>query len=408
MAGTPIAAWFGSPVGRASAFYATLFLTAGVANPFLPIWLKSNGLIASQIGTVSAAPILVMVLFNMLVGRIADRASDWRQVIIAGALMAAVTSCGLLFADSYWTIVVVWTLVMVPFQAISPVADAATMRMARRRGADFGTIRVWGTVGFVVATVTSGFLLGAFGVGAFVPVIIFVCALRAGSSLRLPYFRAPSDDDVAPSAGSEHAPPLVARRIRQLWRPWFLLPLLGGALLQASHMLQMGFGALIWKEAGVPDWVIGPLWAVAPGGEILVMLYFKKLAPRFSARHLLLAACAMGAIRWVGFSFNPPVWALALLQMLHMGSFGLGYLGIIEFVANWTTEEIAAEAQSFFVVIRQIAQVAALTGFGFLVDLAGSGAYWVAAAVTVVGAGLIAISLALMSPAREHEEGGAA
>jgi MFS transporter, PPP family, 3-phenylpropionic acid transporter len=400
----PSAAWFGSPAGRASIFYASLYLTAGVANPFLPIWLKSNGLSAGEIGTVSALPIFVMVLLNMGVGRIADRASDWRQVIVAGAIMAGVTSLGLVFAHSYWVILIVWTLVVVPFQAISPVADAATVRMTRRRGGDFGTIRAWGTIGFIAATIVAGFLLDWHGVGVFVPVIIFVCILRAGASLQLPYFRAGSGVD-GPSGGNDRpSRPLVAHRIRELWRPWFLLPLIGAALLQASHMMWMGFGALLWKEAGVPEWVIGPLWSVAPACEIAVMLYFRKLAPRFSARHLLVVACAMGVIRWVGFSFSPPVWGLVILQTLHMGSFALGYLGVIAFIANWTTEDIAAEAQSFFVVIRQIAQVLALTGFGYLVDIAGNGAYWVAALMAGAGGTLVMISLAMISPARERGE----
>ena len=38
---------------------------------------------------------------------------------------------------------------------------------------------------------------------------------------------------------------------------------------------------------------------------------------------------------------------LALLQLLHAFTFAMGYLGGIYFIANWTSEDIAAEAQGF-------------------------------------------------------------
>ena len=43
------------------------------------IWFTEKGLNAGQIGIVNALPVFVMLILNMIVGRIADRARDWRQ-----------------------------------------------------------------------------------------------------------------------------------------------------------------------------------------------------------------------------------------------------------------------------------------------------------------------------------------
>jgi PPP family 3-phenylpropionic acid transporter len=85
-----------------------------------------------------------------------------------------------------------------------------------------------------------------------------------------------------------------------------------------------------------------------------------------------------------------------------MVTFGLSYLGVVNFVANWTSEDIAAEAQSFFTVIRQVVQVVALTGFGLLTTQFGAGAFYGASAMAVAGAMLTFASLMLMPARRER------
>jgi PPP family 3-phenylpropionic acid transporter len=402
--GLPSAAAVRSPVARASAFYFAFLMTAAVSNPYLAIWLTSKGVSPAGIGIINAMPFLVMILLNQAVGRIADKAGDWRSTIVVGSVLAAVAPVALFFVDDFLGILVVWVLVIVPFQSIAPVVDAATIRLTRRVGADFSLVRVWGTLGFVAMTIVAGILLERFGGEAFVPLLIVAALLRAMLSLQLPLFRAPAATVEADAAGAGEPPvanPMIATRLRQVWRPWFLLPLIGVALLHGSHMMQMAFGALIWQQAGIPASLIGPLWAVGPAGEIVVMLFFARLARRFSARHLILAACLVAVLRWVGFALEPPLWVLALLQLSHMVTFGLSYLGVVNFVANWTSDDIAAEAQSFFTVVRQVVQVVALAGFGFLTAQFGANAFYGASAMAAAGAALTFGSLLLMPARRE-------
>lgn len=403
--GLPIAAGLTSPAARTSIFYFALYMTGAVSNPYLAIWLSGQGISPEQIGVVNALPFFVMILLNQIVGRVADRAGDWRSTIIVGSILAAIGPVLLFFVNDYMGILIVWTLIIVPFQAIAPVVDAASLRLARRIGADFALIRVWGTIGFVVMTVAAGLLLDWYGAAAFLPLVLLSSVLRMLASLQLPLFRAPVASGPGVAAAKPKRPnPLVATRLRQVWRPWFLLPLIGVALLHGSHMMQMGFGALIWQQQGIPAWVIGPLWAVAPAGEIVVMLFFARLARRFSARHLILFACLAAVVRWAGFAMDPPIWVLAVLQLLNMVTFGLSYLGIVNFIANWTSEDIAAEAQGFFTVIRQVVTVLALTGFGFLTAQFGAGAFYGAAAMGAAGAVLTFISILLMHPRHERRQ----
>lgn len=388
-----------TPEVRTGFYYTAMFLPPGVATLLLPIWLDSQGISPEQIGIISAVPIFMMIVLNLFVGRIADRARDWRSVIVAGSLVAGVVSMGFMFVDAFWGILIVNTLCVIAFMAIEPVIDAAAIRMTRRRGSDFALVRIWGTFGYIAATGLAGVLFGWIGIAVFIPLFIAMSLLRGGAALSLPYFRASEHDREQKAAAGV---PLVemSGTLKEVMRPWFVLTLVGTALLQASHMLLTSFGALLWVQAGVDEALVGVLWMIAPICEIATMLAFARLSRRFSARHLLLVACACGVVRWAGVAYATEFWQLALLQALHMGTYGLAYMGIINFIANWTGEDIAAQTQSLYVVMRQAASVAVLVAFGPLVAVFGVQSFLAASMVSVLGGVMIVISLFIMQTKR--------
>src|SRR5690606_28918792 len=299
------------------------------------------GISPDEIGIINAAPVLVMLAINILVGRLADKASDWRQAIVVLSLIAGAVPIGLWFVNGFWGILLVWTLAMVPASALVPVIDAATIRMTQRRGTDFGAVRAWGTVGYMATTFIAGPVIAAFGEAAFVPLFVAWSLLRAVLSLQLPRFRAPPGE----LASIVDRP--SAKRLLEVMRPWFILPLVGLGMHVSVHMVLGGFGALLWARQGIPEGLIGPLIAVMAAAEAAMMFLWTKLKIQASARHLIIIAALVGAARWGAMAFEPPVWLLFFLQLLHAITFAFAYFGGIHFIARWTSEDIAAEAQGF-------------------------------------------------------------
>lgn len=385
-----IARW-DTPEVRASIYQFTVYLPGAVSSVFLGIWLSEHGLPADQIGLINSIPMLCLLAVNMLVGRIADQAKDWRSVIIILSLLAAAAAVGLFFVTEFWGLVLVWSLCTMTNGSIPPIIDAASVRMTRRNGTDFGVVRAWATLGYVAGAGGLGLLISVYGSAAFVPLFLGMSVLRAVLGLLLPRFRAP-----------EHALTLAQSaprpKLRDSLQLWFVLPLIAFALLNSSHALIGAFAGLLWTENGIPQYYIGLLLAVAATAEAAIMLAWRRFGARITARTLILAACTASLLRFTIMAFNPPVEVLFLLQTLHAISFGVGYFGTVHFIANWTSESNAAEAQGFANMLQQGTSMASLTAFGWLVVHFGSYAYFYSTIVALIAMACVALSLKLRPP----------
>ena len=379
-----------SPELRAAIYHFSVFGPNGVISVYFGIWLVNRGVGPDEIGIINAAPVLLMLALNVLVGRIADRASDWRGVIIALSLIAGAVPVALFFVSGFWSILIIWTLSIMPSFALVPIIDAATLRMTERRGTDFSLVRAWGTVGFMVSSVAAGPILAWLGDAAFVPLFVILALGRALLSFQLPRFRAERVASSAPRQG--------ATRLGQVLKPWFILTLLGLGILYSTHGAFGAFAALQWSQQGISENLIGPLIGTMAAAEAAMMFVWTRLNLKVSARNLIIFASIVAALRWAAMAFTPNIFVLFGLQTLHSITFAVGYLGGIYFIANWTSEEIAAEAQGFSYVLQQGMSVFALVGMGWCVGAFGQWAWAILAAYALVGALLVWVSLRLRPP----------
>lgn len=393
MSSPPNAAPRVSPELRAAIYHFAVFGSTGVSSVYFGIWLANRGISPDEIGIINAAPLLLMLLVNQLVGRIADRMPDWRGVIIVLSLIAGAVPIGLFFVSGFWGVLLVWTLSMMPAAAVVPIVDAATLRMTQRRGTDFSAVRAWGTVGFMVTTGISGPLIAWLGDAAFVPIFLAFALLRALLAFQLPQFRGDATSRKPAQGG--------ARRLREVMKPWFVLALLGLAMVYSTHGVTGAFGALLWSEQGIPESLIGPLVAIMAAAEAVMMFVWSRLKLKVSARHLILIACFVAVFRWSAMAFSPPVWVLFGLQALHAITFAVGYLGGIYFLANWTSEDIAAEAQGFAYVLQQAMTVLVILGMGWFVAAFGPLAWLYAGAFALLG-GLCVFASLRLQPKSTH------
>jgi PPP family 3-phenylpropionic acid transporter len=159
------------------------------------------------------------------------------------------------------------------------------------------------------------------------------------------------------------------------------------------------FQGILWQGQGIGLPMIGVLIALSAASETVMFFAYRRfMAGRFRARTVILASAALSAARWAVMAQAPALWVEMLLQASHGLTYAMGFLACMQFIANWTSEDIAAEVQGLFVVLQQGFAVAVVAGFGALMGPWGAEAHLASAALALAGAGAIWMSWRLQTP----------
>ena len=367
---------------RLSLFYGAFFIYLGLSMPFMPAWLAARGLDAREIGIVLAAPMVVRVVVVPAATRLADRFGLLHRALIA-ASFASVAGFALIgVASGFVAILMAYAFAAAVLAPVLPFADAFALRGLRGRGSSYGSVRLWGSVTFIIANVGGGLLLARLGAGNVIWAVVAALALNGAAALAL---------DPPPEAGDSAE---AARSSDSLWRsPGFVAVVLGASLIQASHAVMYGFATLQWSARGISGPVIGLLWALAVVAEVALFAFSARLVGPLGPARMILLGGAGGVVRWIAMAFDPPIAALPLLQGLHALSFAATHLGTMHYLAQAAPAGRGATAQGDFVAVQGIVFAGAMGLSGVLVAAYDSLAYAAMAAAAAAGALLVMLAL---------------
>ena len=349
---------------RLGAFYAASFLVVGIQTPFWPVWLAGRGLDAPEIALLFAAGIWAKVAATPLIGGLADRFGRQRGIMVALAALGCIAYAALWPEGSFWGLLWLNLMAGVAQSALMPLGDSITLAAVRGGGLDYGRIRVWGSLSFIIAAIGTGALMGGNTGTAAPGNTVLALVLVASALLLLACCWIPPGAAVIGRARWAALGRFAADR-----RFWLFVT--SGAALQSSHQLYYGFGTLYWRDLGFADPVIGMLWAEGVIAEIVLFWYSVRLVARLGPLGLMAAGGIAGVLRWSLMGIVPGLAAAAVLQLLHALTFGASHLGAMYFMARSVPPAAAASAQSLY------AAISAGLGSGLVMLMAGAlyGAY---------------------------------
>jgi PPP family 3-phenylpropionic acid transporter len=358
---------------RLALLYAAIFFVSGVQLPFGPVWLAARGLSPAEIGAVLGMAQWIKVAANPLAGLAADRGRDQRRLMVALGAAALAGFLLLLPAGGFAVLLLLYTATAACFAPLLPLSDAVTLAAAYAGKLDYGRVRLWGSLGFIGATMLAGRLL-AGGDADIVLYLLIVGALAvvAGASL-LPALR-----------------PAARRPERAAWRqlltPRFLAFLGTATAIQGSHGIYYAFGTLYWRSLGVSDATIGLLWAEGVIAEIALFYWGAPLLRRLGPLGLLALGGGSGVLRWTMTPLVAAVPLLALLQLLHAFTFGAAHLGAMHHLARSIASDRTATAQALYsATTGGIGSGFIMLGAGALYGTMGGTAYLAMAMLAAIG-----------------------
>lgn len=357
---------------RYAGVYGGIFLIVGIMLPFWPLWLTSRGLEAAEIGVIFALGAWVRVLTDPLVTHAADRTGDGRTVLIVCAALCAVGFAGFIPAWGFWPIALVTLFQSMFLRALIPLSETQTMTAVLADRLDYGRIRLWGSIAFVLAALGTGRLLDDGAPDTVLWLVLGAAALTFVASLMLPRRIA-----AAPARGTGSIRPLLRDRP-------VLLFLVAASLVQASHAVLYGFGTLHWTAAGHSESVVGWLWAGSVIVEIGLFAVGGPIIARTGSVRLLAAGAACGIARWLLFASTAALAGLVVGQILHAATFAATHLAAMHFIARRAPAGLSATLQGIYAAVSGIVMGLAMLAAGGLYARFAGGAFLPMAALCAV------------------------
>ncbi len=374
---------------RLSLFYAAVFLFIGILLPFWPVWLKSRGMEAAEIGILLSLGMWVRAVAGPLIAQAADRSGARRgfMVVLGWASLGAYALFAV--AGGFWGLAAVGVLAAVCFSPMLPLADTITMHKVGETGLDYGRVRLWGSLTFVAAATIGGVVLAGRSESLILWLILAALLVTALITHAVPEARPIRREGGRPGGARRRVPLREVLADRR-----YLAFLAAASLIQASHAVYYGFATLHWRAVGHADGVIGALWAEGVIAEVALFAVSGRAVALLGPTGLLILAAVAGIVRWSTLGLATSLSALVVVQGLHAFTFGAAHLAMMHFIARRVPPEHAATAQSLY----------SSTAMGVVMGLAMTAAGWLYArhaghaflAMTVLSAagGLIAVVLA--------------
>lgn len=311
------------PYWRLSSFYFFYFALLGAWLPFWPLYLQDKGFDAEAIGYLTGVMMATKIVAPNIWGWLADISGRRMMIIRIGSLVALLIFMGIFIDDPSlgWMIAIIagysffWNAVLAQF-------EVATLSHLVGRYQRYSLIRLWGSIGFIVAVALLGLFFDYFSI-ALLP--WFIALLLLGIWLSSLFV----DERQAITVDGGHRRPLM----EVLKQPHVIAFLVVCFLLQVSHGPYYTFFSVFLEDHGYSRMETGLFWSLGVVAEVVVFLVMHRLLARFSLRRIMLVSLLLSVVRWLLIGLFIDSWAILLFaQCLHAASFGSFHAFAVEMV----------------------------------------------------------------------------
>lgn len=364
----------GIPYWRLSGVYFAYFAFVGAFSPFFGLYLQSLGAAAWEIGALNAEMQLVRTVAPNFWAWLADTRGRRERLLGATLAVGAITWCALFWARDFAKLSLALAVTVFFTSAAMPLVEASTFSHLRDHLDRYGAIRLWGSIGFIVAVLGIGRLLDTLPLST-LPGLVLVTLIATFAIA----FALPAASQTRAAHGESVWPLLRRPEIALFFGACFLMSVAHGPLytFYSIHLAAHGYTTTL----------VGAMWSIGVVAEIVVFMGMPALLARFGAMTILRWSFAAAIVRFViiGWSVES-VAALVFAQILHGATFGSFHAAALALVHRWFEGGRQVRGQALYLSLSFGA--GGMVG-GFASGLAWDsvGAAWTFSAASVVAAG---------------------
>ena len=345
------------PYWRLSSFYLCYFALLGAIVPFWGLYLEYLNFDAGEIGSLMAILMGTRIVAPNLWGWLADRTGKRLSIIRIGSFLTFVVFFTAFWARDYWQMALLMFSFTFFWNAVLPQYEVITLHTLGDQRDQYSRIRLWGSVGFILAVVGLGGLFEQASISLLVPLSWVGMVLIWITTLFAPY--------QAPMKSSSTS----ADFVRVLRKPEVIAFFIVSLLVQLGHGPYYTFYSIYMSDFGYSKVDIGLLWALGVAAEVAMFLVMHRALYWIGLRHMVMFGLAICAIRWWLIGAYPYLFPVVVIaQMMHAVTFGCLHAAGIALVQRFFPAGAQGQGQALY------------SSFGFGVGGAlgayGSGLIW--------------------------------
>lgn len=325
------------PYWRLSGYYFFYFAFIGAFSPYFGLYLQSLNFSAWDIGLLMSQMQLMRLFGPNLWGWLADRFGQRMLIIRLAGGISVVGFLAFFWLDKLPAMLLAMAVLAFFWSAALPLVETLTFDHLRERPERYSRIRLWGSIGFIVAVMLTGAVLDAYPVGSVLWVCLFVLLGILGFAQTLPE---------APQVGHSADDQPIGMILRQPR----VRALMGACLaMSAAHGAFYIFYSIHLAGHGYSKTEVGLLWSLGVVAEIGVFMLMARLSLRYSLRTILLICFAAAVLRFLLMGWwVESVLVMVFVQLLHGLTFGAYHASSIAAVKAWFPGRAQSRGQALY------------------------------------------------------------
>jgi len=373
-----------------SLFFLLFFAGIGLIMPFLSLQFKAVGYNGVQISLLNMLSALAVILTAPQYGLIFDRSKDKRLILLISLTIVTVTLFLIPYLRAFGAMLVIYTINRVIVSSSITASENLSYQVSADKNgeekAGFGSLRMWGSLGFALTALLGGMIFQNFGLLRNSRIFLGLMAATFVVLLLMPesIFRERRSIESGETALSTRG---VIKLIAK--DQYLLLTVVALALTDPLFDGVRSFEPIFMEELGLPVSVIGLAATLSALLEVPMMLGADRLIERIGVQNLVIAILSFDLTRRLLVWIFPSGWVVFALNIMTAISFTLRLITTVHLINLRIPKQYTTTALTFvFNTLNGIMYILSNAISGVIYDAFGARQiYLVSATLCVIALG---------------------
>ena len=324
---------------RLSRFYFFYYFFVGLFTPYWGLYLQDLKFDAVEIGILLSLFHFSRIIAPNFWGWLADHTGQRAKWIRLSSFLGVLGFFGVFWADSFYLMFFTMMAMSIFTSSTLPLAESLTLShlSASKENNTYSRIRLWGSVGFIVAAFFLGYLIDLFSI----KILVWALLLAQLTIFILTFY--------IPEKKEQIIYPVKRSILKVIKNREVIAMLLGSGLMVSSHGLLYNFYSIFLTDNSYSSFTIGALWSIGVISEILIFLLMPKILTKINLKKILLISLALAILRFflIG-NFVNNIYIIVIAQILHAATFGSFHVASIQIIEYFFNKDHHARGQSIY------------------------------------------------------------